>query len=409
MTLAVVDGQRSWMDPHQWQWNGKGDTLKANSLLNLRNMLEHHPETEGMFEYNEFRDAIVVTRGLRGDRRRDYPRDLADHDETAVSVWLARTGLSPHISTVASLIREIAFRNKTNPLLDWIDRLQWDGTARLDEWLIRYLGADDSEYTRLVSRRFLVSAVARAMRPGCKVDTMLVLEGEQGLKKSSAVAALTGHEYFTDQLGDIGSKDGSQMIQGYWIIEVPEMEKLLSKESSTTKEFVSRQYDKYRPPYGRNVTTRARRCVFIGTINPNGVGYIKDPTGGRRFWPVLCTAVDLDGLKTARDQLWAEAHAAYLCNERWWIEAEEKHIVEGVQRDRMDEDVWEPKVADWLLEHGRSEFTLGEVLRGSVDVSHDRQDNRLKYRMTMVLKKLGCASRVTTRHGEPARIWERLL
>ena len=409
MTLAVVEGGvGDWMRQPglKWVWTptrGGDDKLNATALQNVLTMLEHHPTVRGMFQHDTWKDALLINRGLPGDKRRGYPREMTDADEVGVAAWLSTQRLSAKVGTVGDIVREIAIRHPVNPMEDWIESLQWDWAPRIDTWLTEFAGVEDTPYTRLVSRRFMVGAMARARNPGCKCDTMLVLEGPQGLKKSSLVRELCGETYFSDQLGDITSKDGSQLIQGYWVIEVPEMDKLSRHESNVVKEFISRQHDRYRPPYGRNVVTRGRRCVMVGTLNPNGVGYIKDPTGGRRYWPVVCTKIDVEGLKAVRDQLWAEARSAYETGEKWWVDADEAHIVRGAQDERIDEDVWEPKVAEWLMT-ADDEFTSAMVLSG-LGLEPKFQANREKNRVALILKKMGCTQRLSRRFGQPARVW----
>lgn len=165
----------------------------------------------------------------------------------------------------------------------------WHGTAHLDKWLITYLGAEDSPYVRAVGPRYLISAVARVYRPGCQVDHVLVLEGPQGKLKSTALRVLAvKDEWFTDRLSHLASKDAAQEIAGVLIIEIAEWDALSRASSGTAKSFITRRYDRLRLPYGKHVVEFRRQCVFAGTINAPVGGYLRDPTGARRFWPVAC-------------------------------------------------------------------------------------------------------------------------
>jgi predicted P-loop ATPase len=175
---------------------------------------------------------------------------------------------------------------------DYFDSLIWDGTPRLETWLIVYFHADDSQCIRAISPRFLISSVARIYRPGCKVDYVLVLEGPQGKQKSEALRALAKDEtWFTDRLSHVASKDVMLEIAGVQLIEIAEMDALIKATSSATKSFLTRRRDRFRPPWGKHAINLPRQCVFAATINlPEGNGYLRDPTGARRFWPVACRA-----------------------------------------------------------------------------------------------------------------------
>lgn len=400
--------KNQWMRDHEWIWKDE-DSLKPSSLRNLQLMIEFHPDLKGMFSYNVFADQVIVNRGLPDDTRDDYPRELRDQDATAVAAWMNWHGLTPAIGTTRDVIAEVAFRMAFDPLLDWVNSLRWDGKPRIDTWLTYYAGADDSEYVRLVGRKFLISAIARAMQPGSKVDTMLVLEGPQGLKKSTLVRVLAGSEWFSDQVGDVTNKDASQMIQGIWIMEIPEMDKFSRAESNAVKDFLARLFDRYRPPYGHNAIKRERRTVFFGTINPDGVGYLKDTTGNRRYWPVTVRAIDLDGIREDREQLWAEARAAYEAKESWWVDDDRADIVVPEQDARRDDDVWEPKIRSWLDDPVRMQmernFTSSDVLSKVIGLELKQQKQSEKIRVAKILKMMGARER-NNANGIRGRSWE---
>jgi predicted P-loop ATPase len=204
----------------------------------------------------------------------------------------------------------------------------------------------------------MISAVARIMDPGCKADCALILEGDQGRKKSSALRELAGSEWFTDQISDLGSKDASEDLRGKWIIEFAELKNIKGPEVEKIKAFLSRSTDHYRPPYARRARDFARQCVFAGSTNEDH--YLHDRTGNRRFWPVKVEHIDLVRIREMRDQLWAEAVARYDKGEQWWLTEQETAIALVEQASRTEEDTWSSFIVPWLV--GRVEATTREVM-----------------------------------------------
>lgn len=382
---------RNWRDGHRWALTSEG-TLHTTAIHNALLTLRHHPDIKGCFAQNDFTGQIEVLKPLPTEtRKRPHPRELEDNDETAVSGWLNLQGLRTAISVNKSVIHAIAAENRHDPLMDYLNTIQWDGDHRLDTWLIDYCGSPQTDYHRIIGRKYLISAAARGLRPGCKVDTMLILEGAQGVGKSTLAATLAGPQWFTDQVGDVTSKDASERLSGAWIVEVAEMDKFSRAEANAVKEFLSRTDDRYRPAYARNVVRRLRRCVFMGTINPDGTGYLRDTTGNRRFWPVACGRIDLEGIARHRDQLWAEAVFALKEGEEWWISDADADLVSQEQEDRRDDDLWEPEVRKWLDGWETPEyFTSAQVLKDCLGIQPAMQKHAEKIRIAKLLRYLGC-------------------
>ncbi len=206
--------------------------------------------------------------------------------------------------------------------------------------------------------RWLISAIARIFRPGAKADCCLILEGPQGIRKSTALRTLAG-EYFTDELADLGSKDAAMQIRGVWIIELSELDSLSHSEVARIKAFMSRTTDRFRPPYGMRLVESPRQCVFAGTVNHST--YPRDETGGRRFWPIACGRIDVDALARDPDQLWAEAKARFEGGAVWWLEtADLVQMASDQQIERYEGDPWEEVIGPWV--ESRTSVSISEVL-----------------------------------------------
>ena len=250
-----------------------------------------------------------------------------------------------------------------------------------------YLGAEANEYHQTIGTMLLVMMVARIFEPGCKADYMLVIEGPQGTLKSSACQVLAG-DWFADALPDIRSagKDVAQHLNGKWLIEVAEMSALDKAEASALKAFITRTTERYRPSYGRKEVIEPRQCVFVGTTNESV--YLRDKTGGRRFWPVKVGTVDIVALTRDRNQLFAEAVVLYQGGTRWWPNAEfERETIAPEQDVRYEPDAWEDVIETFL--QNRSRTTMIEVARDGLHISTDKIGTADQRRIRAALQRLG--------------------
>lgn len=245
--------------------------------------------------------------------------EVSDAEVINIKYYLDHlTGLSWGRAHIQDAVIKTAHDNKFNPVLDWLENLEWDKVERLDTWLHDYCGVINSEYSRTVGSKTLIAAVARSYRPGIKFDHMLILEGAQGIGKSTAVGILGG-KWCIDIMLRTDNKDTVQLINGAWIIEVSEMAGLRRAEVESLKAFLSRPTDSIRPPFGKTPIDFPRRSIFIGTINPSSMGYLNDETGNRRYWPVLCKKIHMSALKRDRDVLFAEALIRFKQGEKLYI------------------------------------------------------------------------------------------
>lgn len=324
---------------------GNPERNEANVITALKN----DEAFAGTLLFDEFRQEVLVNRALPWDEASSpVPRTWTDADDVRCAEWLQRHQINVTPIVVSRSVAAIARDIRVHPVREYLQSLTWDGTPRLETWALAYLGASDTKLNHAFGSLWMISAVARIMRPGCKVDHMLILEGPQGAKKSTALKVLAGQEWFTDELAEIGSKDAAQQMRGVWVIEIAELDAISRAEVSRIKSFLSRSVDRYRPPYERYVVDVPRQCVFAGSVNPDT--YLRDETGNRRFWPVRCGAIDLDALRRDRDQLWAEALVRFNDGAVWWLaDPELIALANAEQEARYQSDAWDSIIDRWLL------------------------------------------------------------
>jgi putative DNA primase/helicase len=332
-------------------------------------------------------------------------RPLADHDAVSVQEELQRregVSFSPGVLHLA--MDHAGHQNEHHPVREYLDSIEWDGEPRLDSWMTTYLGANPTPVNAAIGRWWMISAVARAQRPGCKADSMIVLEGPQGLGKSTALSILGG-EWYSETLSDLRhGKDAYQDLSGSWIVEIAELDAIRGAASSRIKSFLSTARDKYRPSFGRRSTYHPRHCVFAGSTNE--LQWIDDPTGARRFWPVRCRRLDRDGLMAIRDQLWAEARDDWGAKEAWWPTTREDvaMLAEAAER-RRTADPWEQELWEWL----EGKRLVGEAVTTKdalkrIDMPAHKATKHDEMRMGRVLRTMGWERTLEGRHRQ--RVWK---
>jgi predicted P-loop ATPase len=395
-------------EPEDWVLTKDGSKL-GSSTHNTVLHLKHERALAGLFALDERSRHIVMTRDAPWGGPATPHRLITDADITGLVCWLETHALRPKFNDAKRAIQYAAHENMVNPVRDRLAALTWDETPRLDHWLVDFLGAGDTSFVRQAGAKWLISAVARILRPGCKVDTMLVLEGPQGARKSSTLAALAavlGENTFSDRLSKLDGKDAVIELQGQVIVEIAELDAFRNSAVSLIKAFLSRQVDKIRLPWDATVTELQRSCVFAGTVNPGGAGWMHDVTGGRRFWPVEVGQIDLAGLSEAAPQLWAEAAARYAQGEEWWL-TDELVIAEAnrAAMDRTDEDVWAPDIDRVLI--GRDEVRVEDVLLALNITDLTKRTEREQRRIYTHLHRRNFVRKVVWRNGASVRSWVR--
>lgn len=377
-------GAADWTDKLLYR---KGEC--APCLANIVLILSNHEAWAGVIGFDEFQMRVLKRAPVPGARLADLG-EWTDADTTAVRIWLTHEyALVAGPQDVDAAVELVAQMNGFHPVREYLASVTWDGVPRLDDWLSDYLGVARSEYTALVGRWFLMAMAARVHRPGIKFDYCLVLEGSQGLRKSTALRVLAG-DWFSDTELDLTNKDAMSSIRGKWLHEFAEMGSLARAENTRQKSFLSRQVDEFRPTYARREIRCPRQLVFAGTTND--WMWNKDATGGRRFWPVEVRGeIDTEGLAAARDQLLAEADHRFRAGERYWPLADEQRtLFDPQQLQRESEDGLFDMLHDWIEHLAKPEFTMGEVLADALKLDAGRITRDVTTRVGTLLKKMGC-------------------
>ncbi len=384
------------------------------TVANAIAILGHDPALSGLLSYNQFTDEFLI--GCAPPRADDgsppqpgpYPRVWTDTDAILLQAYIQRVW-SPRMSreVVYDAMTVVAGHAAFHPVRDWLSSLQWDGVQRLSSWLSRAFGTDASPYHSDVGVKMLVAAVRRVRRPGVKFDHMPVLEGYQGIGKSTAIAKLFGSDWFSDNVPhDLASKDAAMSLAGMWCLEMAEIDQLMRTEVETIKAFLSRSVDRFRPPYGRAVILRPRQCIIVGTTN--NAEYLRDATGNRRFWPIACRYAEVAWIDANREQLWAEAcYLDDLGEDLWLSDPDSQAASSEIQSTRMIEDAWETKVRDWL--ESRVEVTVSQVMGDCLEMMPRDQSKAAQMRVASILTLNDWQRRVVRRGNTTARVWVKKL
>jgi putative DNA primase/helicase len=346
MDQATIDfTEDNWQTALELDKQGKIKDTLDNIVLIIRN----DSELESI-AFNKHRDGIDARDGLPWEQMKG---GWNDSDNAALKVYLSnKYGIYSPTKTKDAILA-VAAERSYHPIKEYLDHLpEWDGTLRVETLLIDYFNATDNSYTRAVTRKMMVAAVARIVQPGTKFDSVLILNGPQGIGKSTFFAKLAG-DWFSDSLTltDMKDKAGPEKLQGYWILELGELAGMRKTDVEVVKSFISRSDDKYRASYGVNVESHPRQCIIVGSTNAES-GFLRDITGNRRFWPVRISG---DGKRKAWqmsvydvEQIWAETLVLYAKGEKLYLEGSDVELATNEQADAMESDEREGLVRTYL-------------------------------------------------------------
>lgn len=325
------DEDYDWVGQLTCNKNGKFD----NTINNVQLIMEHDAGLRGKYFYDTFKERMTVCGDLPWCKLADrMTTTWTDTDDAGLRNFLEIKYEIVNTMKIGDAVLLAMQSCMRLPVREYLLSLKWDGVARADTIFIDYLGAEDTEYTRTVTRKALIGAVARIMQPGCKHDHILVLVGPQGCRKSTTLAKL-GKSWFSDSFYTVQGKEAYEQIQGFWLIEMGEMAATRKAELESIKQFVSKQSDSYRAAYAKRTQEHPRQCAFFGTTNDDE--FLRDATGGRRFWPVTVTdkGRETGDYFTAEivDQVWAEIVMRYSAGENWYLDNAK---IEAVARQIQD-------------------------------------------------------------------------
>lgn len=369
---------------------GGSPLVNADSLLKL---LRHFPAFRKHIWWDEFHAKIFTT--WHGET----PREWRDTDETNLAAYFQREiGLT---KVTEELIRRAVFafaeQNVRHEPRDWMSTLKWDETPRIETFFIDSMGAKDNDYIRAASKNFWISLVARIFRPGCKVDTMIILEGGQGKLKSTALEIIGG-KWFSETNEAPTNKDFFLAMQGKMLLEVGELDAFSKADFKTIKKVLSCKTDNFRPPFGRYTKAFPRQSVFCGSTNEHE--YLDDPTGGRRFWPFKVHQINVEKIKQDRDQLFAEAIHRLNAGESWWVMPK---TAKEEQESRRQADAWENIIGHWLI--GKLMIEVKQLAKEALNIDAADLTRPTQLRIARILKQHQWKTNVTRESGVTRRIW----
>jgi predicted P-loop ATPase len=377
-----------------------GNGNPQSNLFNAMMILKQVPDISQHIWADDFHLEFFTTIASRGTAKSTEPQKIGEGFIDDVRIMLQGKHEMHKISRAdtEAAIKAVARRNVRNEPLEWLETLKWDQTPRLDEWLINYAGAEDSAYTRAISKNFLLAMCQRVKRPGSKFDHVLVLEGCQGLGKSQLLQGLCG-KYHTEYTASIkrNGKDANLAFKSNMLVEFSEGAALAGMTNEDKKAFISANEDAYRVPYDRSSDKWPRTFVFA--ITTNNQDFLDDGTGDRRYWPIHVSKIDWEGIKLVREQLFAEAFYRLNLEENYfavpWEEAEQAREVYTVNEELDD------VVADYCNSRTDGFVRLSDVWTKAIEGSLDRFDRRSQLNLGRIMRRIGWKKTVKNGH----KVW----
>lgn len=367
-----------WRDQLIVKHGTDGSARVLCRVHNLILVLANASEWKGRVRFNEFSGRIAID-GVDAD----------DVTPVEIKAAIERKWIPEkiHTSDVLEALSVVARRSPIHPVRDYLRGLTWDGVERINSFFEDHCGCPRDDYHMAVARSLFVSAVARIFKPGCKVDTMVILQSEQGMGKTRLWLALFG-QWCAEVTASLSDKDFYAGLRGIWAADFSELDAFSRAEATQIKRILTAQSDSYRPHYGRTIQVFPRQCIFVGGTNRDD--WNNDPTGARRFFPIHVQGpIDIDVVTAARDQLWAEAVAMFDRGETWWdIPDAQQH-----QEDIYQGDPWEALLDAYLI--GRESTTVTAVLGECLDIAAGKQSRADQMRAVAILKRAGWARKRT--------------
>lgn len=379
----------------------------VNEDLALR-VFDGLDQFNGKIWFDEFHQKQFTTWRSEGGQPREW-RDI--DDLTLCAVFQRDFGLRKMTdSTIKKAVRIYAHQHIRNEPRDWMKSLIWDKKQRIETFFCEAFGAENTPYVCAASRNFWLTMVARILFPGCQVDNMVILKGEQGTYKSTALR-LIGGKWYTEAHESVTSKDFYMILHGNLLIEISELDAFNRAENNTIKKVVTCATDRFRPPYGTRAENFPRQCVFVGTTNEEQP--LKDYTGGRRFWPINIHSISPDFIRDNRDQLFAEAveilnsenpknHADRTVS-AWWKMPHAETL--AAQEFNRQSDDWEEIIDAFLSNRMSTEITVPQVAKDCLFIGADRLDKATQMRIARNLSAIGWKRNLVRKDGKLSRVW----
>ena len=385
-----------------WDRLGLALSSTGNPIMNEDNVariFERTPELRRQLWHDEFYNSIFIQDPNAG------PREWTDKDTFELTMNLQREYGMSRLSDaiVRRAITVLAGRVIKNEPKDWMGSLKWDGVPRIDNFFISHLGAVPSNYVRAASKNFWVSMVARIYDPGCIMRSMVILKSKQLTGKSTAFSIIGG-KWYSEALENIQSNNFLQSLHGNLLIEFGDLAGMDRAEVNRIKQIISCRKDRFRAPYERHPANHLRRCVLVGSTNEDN--FLRDDTGGTRFWPIETGTIDHASIIRDRDQLFAEAVERFNGGENWHIMPSEE--TEEVQESYRQADEWENEISEWIRNNPyKVEFSVRQVGCECLRISLDRLDKSTQIRIARNLNKIGCERFQKFDDGKNVKLWRR--